>query len=288
MQQGQADAMKTVPSWLEHQGSFLMLNLVSMEEWRPRCWGLGSCCTTYGNLVRGIASSLSEVAHIWHWLTPDTNDFQRPTLPSEQWQFPAFSPLISVVVCAARKPRKVTTHVSWKVLDLLCDLTKMGVAVVDAVRASSSRSRGGSAKTQRERSGKHWWSIRSHQKRNERCWSWCSRKNTHYRAISGRVHCCHDSRLNTCFQRNLTELNDVLCNWRMSLVRVVLLLVNTISFILASDDSAAIRPQCVKVIGTFLREQSGDVCCWAVALNPRHRVCDARCYHGVPWEHREP
>ena len=71
-------------------------------------------------------------------------------------------------------------------------------------------------------------------------------------------------------------LKDVLCSWRVSLVRVVLLLVNTISFILAGDDSAPIRRQCANVIGTCLRAQSGDVCCWAVALVPRHRVCDVR------------
>ena len=52
---------------------------------------------------------------------------------------------------------------------LLCDLTRTGGAVVDAVRASSSRLRGGSAKTQRERTGKHRWSTRPHQNRNERC-----------------------------------------------------------------------------------------------------------------------
>ena len=70
----------------------------------------------------------------------------------------------------------------------------------------------------------------------------------------------------------------------MGLVRVVLHPVNKILFILAGDDSAAMWPKCVKVIGTFLRGQSGDVCCWAVALVPRHRVCDARGYHGVPEE----
>ena len=52
MQQRQVDAFETIPIRFEHQRSFLVLDLVSMKEWRPRCCDRGSCCT--------------EVAHVRH------------------------------------------------------------------------------------------------------------------------------------------------------------------------------------------------------------------------------